>query len=52
MEENYSRNWYSSNSPSDYDRYIILENELKKDNRCEDLPNIIIAMSPPKDINV
>ena len=33
MEENYSsRNRYSSNSPSDYDRYIILENELKKDN--------------------
>ena len=51
MEENYSsRNRYSSNSPSDYDRYIILENELKKYNRCEDLPNIISSMSPPKDI--
>ena len=38
------------NMPSDYDRYIIIENQLKKENRSEDLENIINLLSPPKDI--
>ncbi|MDU5107509.1 NAD(P)/FAD-dependent oxidoreductase [Clostridium sp.] len=45
-----SRNKNLLNTPSDYDRYIILENELKKENRIEDLENLINLLSPPKDI--
>ena len=45
-----SRDKYLSNTPSDYDRYIILENRLKEENRTEDLENIIKLLSPPKDI--
>ncbi|MGG7142750.1 flavin monoamine oxidase family protein [Clostridium nigeriense] len=45
-----SRNMYPSNSPSDYERYNILERELKKEDRIEDIDNIIKLMSPPKDI--
>lgn len=37
-------------NPSDYDRYSILRDELKKENRVEDLENIIELMSPPKEI--
>lgn len=49
-DKNNSRNIYYINSPSDYDRYNILEKELKKEGRLEDLNNIINLMSPPKDI--
>ena len=37
-------------NPSDYDRYNILKDELKKENRIEDLENIIRLMSPPEEI--
>lgn len=37
-------------NPSDYDRYNILKDELKKENRIEDLENIIRIMSPPEEI--
>lgn len=50
MEEYNSRNKNLLNTPSDYDRYIALENELKKENRKEDLENIIKLLSPPEDI--
>ncbi|MDV4151105.1 NAD(P)/FAD-dependent oxidoreductase [Clostridium sp. AL.422] len=51
MEEKYSKiNKYPINNPSDYDRYITIENELKKEGRIEDIENIINLMSPPEDI--
>lgn len=51
MEENYnSRNKNLLKTPSDYDRYIILENELKRENRTKDLENIMNLLSSPKDI--
>lgn len=37
-------------NPSDYDRYNMIVNELKKENRIEDLENIISLMNPPKEI--
>lgn len=37
-------------NPSDYERYSMLEHVLKKQNRLDDLNNIINLMSPPKDI--
>lgn len=49
-EKSNSRNKNLLNTPSDYDRHIILENELKKENRVEDLENLINLLSPPKDI--
>ncbi|MGG7214200.1 flavin monoamine oxidase family protein [Clostridium nigeriense] len=47
---NKSSDIYPVNNPSDYERYIMIENELKKDNRIEDLDNIIESMNPPKEI--
>lgn len=49
-EKDESRNKNFINNPSDYDRYTILENELKKENRTEDLENIISLLRKPKDI--
>lgn len=37
-------------NPSDYDRYNMLRNELKKESRIEDLENIVSLMSPVKKI--
>lgn len=47
---NNSRNICPLNSPSDYDRYSILERELKKVKRIEDIDSIVKLMGPPKDI--
>ena len=38
-------------NPRDDDRYKIIENELKKKGREEDIENIVNLMSMPKDIN-
>ena len=47
---NKSTNIYSLNNPSDYDRYNMIEDELKKEDRLEDLDNIIELMNIPKEI--
>lgn len=47
---NKSINIYPLNNPSDYDRYNMIEDELKKEERLEDLKNIIDLMKEPKEI--
>ncbi|MDU5109344.1 MAG: hypothetical protein E6248_02780 [Clostridium sp.] len=45
-----SNNKHIENNPSDHDRHDILEKELMKQGRIEDLDSIIELMNPPKDI--